>query len=229
MTVGELKIKLSADAVDFDRGIGSAKDALSSMEAKGAAAAQNAAAIAAQIAQSVKNAAPAFAEAGGAAFGAIDSNVPAVAEEIATSVPYIVGRIQSEFALHSEGMAQTGSSLMSGIGQGISSSLGGILQAVNSVGQSVLQEIESVFQIASPSKKTAYLGEMIGEGLAEGINRSLEKVEISAGGMYAAAMDTAPRAGSVYNTYHTTYNAPNTAGSAAGMADFENRIRRAYA
>lgn len=228
MTVGELKIKLSADAADFDRGIAGANDALGSMEAKGAAAVQSAAGMAARIAQSVKNAAPAFAEAGAAAFGAIDSNVPAAAEEIARSVPYIVGRIQSEFAQHSESMAQTGSSLMAGIGLGISNGLSGILSAVNSVGQSVLSEIENVFQIASPSKKTTYLGQMIGEGLAEGINRSLEKVEISAGGMYAAATDAAPRAGSVYNTYHTTYNAQSTS-QAANMADFENRIRRAYA
>jgi len=145
-----------------------------------------------------------------------------------SSAAGIMERVRGAIESYTPAMAQAGSGLIMGIGQGITESTGYLLERVNTLGARVLSEIESVFEIASPSKKTLYIGEMIGEGLAAGIAQSLSKVEISAGKLYSAA--EAPQSvKNTYNTYNSTYNGTGAQGDAVNMADFENRIRRAYA
>jgi len=183
MTVGELKINLSAETGEFEKGMETAKTALKSMETESAVTTKN--------------------------------------------VSQMVGDIAASMQADSQMMVQAGIDLIGSISTGIEQSSGGLLGKINDLGQSVLSEIENVFEIASPSKKTAYLGEMIGEGLANGIANSLGRVQVSAGGMHDAAMG-AGASSSTYNTYNTTYMGANKNSEAVNLADFENRIRRAY-
>lgn len=184
MTVGELKISLSADTSNFEKGMESAKQALSTMEDESRVTAKN-----------------------------ISNMVSKIAEKISTDSPLMV---------------QAGIDLIGGISSGIEQSSGGLLTKINKLGQSVLSEIENVFEIASPSKKTAYLGEMIGQGLAAGIAQSLGNVQVSANMLYDAAAGSASAGSSTYNTYNTTYMGAGNRSEAVNLADFENRIRRAY-
>lgn len=184
MTVGELKISLSADAGDFERGMESAKHALVSMEKESSVTTKN--------------------------------------------VSKMVSEIAASMLADSPLMVQAGVDLVGGISTGIEQSSRGLLNKINKLGQSVLSEIENVFEIASPSKKTAYLGEMIGDGLAAGIAQSLGKVQVATNGLNDAAGGQVSGGGSTYNTYNTTYKGAGSTSEAVNIADFENRIRRAY-
>lgn len=227
-TIGELKIKLSADIREFDEGIRTAKSALESMETTSSATGNKVANLVPDIANSIAQSSPKMAAAGSVAFGALTENIPTITEEILGAVPYVMDKVCGEFEGYNVNMIGIGTELVAGIGLGISQSTGALLVKIHSFGQSVLGEMESVFDIASPSKKTIYLGQMIGEGLAAGITKSLGSVELSASALYGAAMIDAPSTSNTYNTYNTTYQA-TTSSNAVNMADFENRIRRAYA
>lgn len=181
MTVGELKINLSAETSEFEKGMETAKQALKGMESESAVTV---------------------------------NNVSKLANDIAAN-------IQSDSPL----MVQAGIDLIGGISEGIENASGGVMDKINSLGQKILAEIESVFEIASPSKKTAYFGEMIGEGLAAGIANSMSRIDISSGGVYATPQ---MQSSSTYNTYNTTYMGDRSNSEAVNLADFENRIRRAY-
>jgi hypothetical protein len=185
VTVGELKINLSADTNDFEKGMETAKLALMRMEKESTVTAKNVSAMA--------------------------------------------GKIAADMQADSPMMMQAGIDLIGGISAGIEQSADGLLGKVNRLGQSVISEIEKVFEIASPSQKTAYLGQMIGQGLAAGITESLGKVQLSAAGLYDSAQGISPAGSRTYNTYNTTYMGSGNNSEAVNLADLENRIRRAYA
>ena len=228
MTVGELKVKLSADVKEFDKGIDVVKNALENMETKSKGTTQKVSGMIGDIAENIRQSSPAMADAGAIAFGAIDDGVPAITEGILSSVQYIMDRIISSFNGYNGQMTGVGAELMQGIGIGIIQSSSYLKEQVQTMGESVIAEIGNVFEIASPSRKTMYLGEMIGEGLAVGIAQSLGKVEISAGNMYQGVMDATNKTNNTYNTYNSTYNGKAGVNDSVSMADFENRIRRAY-
>lgn len=228
MTVGELKIKLSADTAELSSGIDTARGALENMEKGGLSAASGVKSMIAGIAENIRGQSPQMQNAGRDLFGAVTDGMRPAGEEMLSSAAGIMERVRAAIESYTPAMAQAGSGLIMGIGQGITESTGYLLERVNTLGARVLSEIESAFEIASPSKKTMYIGEMIGEGLAVGIAQSLSKVEISAGKLYSAA--EAPQSvKNTYNTYNATYNGAGGQGDAVNMADFENRIRRAYA
>ena len=91
-----------------------------------------------------------------------------------------------------------------------------ILESVPSTMESIMSAFESYVP------QMTDVGRQMGEGIANGIAGSLANVE-----MYTGAQDTGDT--STYNTYNTTYNAGNSVSSGVSIADFENRIRRAYA
>ncbi|MBN2879996.1 MAG: hypothetical protein JXN65_10270 [Clostridia bacterium] len=228
MTVGELKIKLSADTAELSRGIDTARGALENMEKGGVSAASGVKSMIAGIAENIRGQSPQMENAGREIFGAVAEGAQPAGEGMLSSITGIMERVKAAIGSYTPEMAQAGGGLVIGIGQGITESTGYLLAKVNTLGARVLNEIESAFEIASPSKRTMYIGEMIGEGLAEGIAKSLSKVEISAGRLYTAA-EPAQSVKNIYNTYNSTYNGASAQGDAVNMADFENRIRRAYA
>jgi len=228
MTVGELKIKLSADAGDLDRGMADAKTALGNIGKSGSSTAGKLQKTVSEIAGSIKGQSNAVKEAGEMMFKALDDALLSAGEDIIKSSDSLMKDVVFNLSGYAGDMQNVGENLMSGIGIGIAQSSGQIKEQIKSMGQSVLSEIKNVFEIASPSKKTAYLGQMIGEGLAAGISDSLKKVELSAGSMYSAATEAAQTSSYTYNTYNSTYNAGANTSDNVKLADFENRLRRAY-
>lgn len=66
-------------------------------------------------------------------------------------------------------IAQIGKNLVQGIWNGISNATQWVLDKIKGFGKSILNGIKKIFGIGSPSKETAYFGEMLDQGLAMGI------------------------------------------------------------
>ena len=62
-----------------------------------------------------------------------------------------------------------GSDLVSGLWNGISDKLGWLTSQISGFGSSVLNSVKKVFGVHSPSTETAWIGEMLDEGLAKGV------------------------------------------------------------
>lgn len=73
-------------------------------------------------------------------------------------------------------LVSVGSDLVKGLWNGISDMTGWILGKIQGFGESILGGIKSFFGIHSPSKETAYLGEMIGLGLGNGLAKMSDYV-----------------------------------------------------
>ena len=228
MNVGELKIKLSADAGELEKGIAGAKSALESIENFGGRTSRELQKFTAEAAGIIKSGNPIIKEAGRVTFVALEEAAKDAGNEIIKLSESLMQSVIARLAGHTEEMQGVGEDLVAGIGIGIMRGSGQLKEQINSMGQSVLREIRDVFEIASPSKKTAYLGQMIGEGLAAGISDSLKNVELQAGNMYSAATEAVQGSSYTYNTYNSTYNAGASQADNVKMADFENRLRRAY-
>jgi len=66
-------------------------------------------------------------------------------------------------------IASIGKNLVQGIWNGISNATQWVLDKIKGFGKSILNGIKKIFGIGSPSKETAYFGEMLDQGLANGI------------------------------------------------------------
>jgi len=78
------------------------------------------------------------------------------------------------------------------VGNGIIAGIAAIWDSVvgyaSSLADAVYNEIKDALKVFSPSKRTEYIGEMLGAGLAEGMAGSERKVSAAAGSMAGAAM-----------------------------------------
>lgn len=81
-----------------------------------------------------------------------------------------------------------GSNIGQGIIDGISSMWASVIGFAESLAQAVYDKIKAALSIKSPSKKTTFLGEMLGEGLILGMANAERKVANAAGSMTGAAM-----------------------------------------
>lgn len=94
-------------------------------------------------------------------------------------------------------MASAGRDLMMGLVQGIASAIGSVISAVVNAAKGILGAVKGVFGIASPSKETAWMGEMLAQGLAEGISDNAYLVNRAWGGITSTFGTMAVNAGSV--------------------------------
>lgn len=62
-----------------------------------------------------------------------------------------------------------GKDMIRGLWDGISSMAGWVMDKIEGFASGILSKLKGVFKIASPSKETAWMGEMLDEGLAQGI------------------------------------------------------------
>lgn len=74
-------------------------------------------------------------------------------------------------------MITSGHNIIAGLLQGIEESATWLYKAVTSLANTIIEKITKPFEISSPSKKMKWVGEMIDEGLAEGISDSADKPE----------------------------------------------------
>ena len=86
-----------------------------------------------------------------------------------------------------------GSDLVTGLWNGINNKLAWLKNKISSFTSSVLNSIKAFFGVNSPSKETAWIGEMLDEGLAEGMldhmNNPVKAMQRVSGGVLDAAND----------------------------------------
>lgn len=86
-----------------------------------------------------------------------------------TAIPNVISTIVSFFEELPGKMLEVGKNLLLGLADGISSAVGAVVDKVKSVAGSILSGFKSVFDIHSPSKATAEMGNMLMQGLAGGV------------------------------------------------------------
>lgn len=80
-------------------------------------------------------------------------------------------------------MENAGNQLMNGLANGINNGSDMVIELLGNVVDSAIQNARKTAQIASPSKRTHWLGEMLGAGLAEGIDDQSNSVTSTFGKM----------------------------------------------
>lgn len=89
-----------------------------------------------------------------------------------TSIPNVISTIISFFEELPGKMLEIGKNLLTGLADGISSAVGAVVDKVKSVAGSILNGFKDAFDIHSPSKATAKMGNMLMQGLAGGVSDS---------------------------------------------------------
>lgn len=89
-----------------------------------------------------------------------------------TAIPNVISTIISFFEELPGKMLEIGKNLLTGLADGISSAVGAVVDKVKSVAGSILNGFKDAFDIHSPSKATAKMGNMLMQGLAGGVSDS---------------------------------------------------------
>lgn len=89
-----------------------------------------------------------------------------------TAIPNVIHTIISFFEELPGKMLEIGKNLLRGLADGISSAVGAVVNKVKSVAGSILNGFKDAFDIHSPSKATAKMGNMLMQGLAGGVSDS---------------------------------------------------------
>lgn len=128
-------------------------------------------------------------------------------------------------------MLSIGSDLVSGLWNGITSMGRWLKNKISSFASGIIDGFKSAFGIASPSKETAWMGEMLDEGLAAGVtknaNRPLEAMRrVTNGVLGAASTEMATRA--LGRRYQPAAAAPVTAGGASSDSSLLAKLDGIY-
>ena len=111
-------------------------------------------------------------EAGVKLFTSLITNLPQIITELVKAIPQIMSAIISGFANGQKQMADIGKNLVKGLWEGIQSLAGWLTDKVSDWANGLWSGIKGVFGIHSPSKKMAWIGNMLMEGMANGIDDS---------------------------------------------------------
>ena len=129
--------------------------------------------MAPKLTQALAKCAPALLEAAIDLFWELIRAIPSVLRALSNEIPKIGEVILKTLAgalVELPGqMADVGSDLITGIWQGITDKLSWLKKKLAGFTDSVLGSIKDFFGVHSPSTETAWLGEMLDEGLAEGV------------------------------------------------------------
>ena len=102
-------------------------------------------------------------------FVALITNLPKIIVEIVKAVPQIISAIVKGFASGVSQMANIGLNLIKGIWNGIGNAASWLWNKVSGFCSNLLSKIKGFFGISSPSKEMAWVGDMLTQGLAGGI------------------------------------------------------------
>lgn len=108
---------------------------------------------------------------------AIAKAIPQACAALVKSLPQIWSTIGGYLKTLPEKVAAIGEELVAGIWKGIKAKINWLKDKITGFGKSVTGFFKSVFGINSPSKVTAYMGEMLDEGLAVGIEGNAKAPE----------------------------------------------------
>nr|DAE14780.1 MAG TPA: tail tape measure protein [Siphoviridae sp. ctTBd21] len=102
-------------------------------------------------------------------FVALITNLPKIIVEIVKAVPQIISAIVKGFAGGVSQMANIGLNLIKGIWNGIGNAASWLWNKVSGFCSNLLSKIKGFFGISSPSREMAWVGDMLTQGLAGGI------------------------------------------------------------
>ena len=102
-------------------------------------------------------------------FSAIIQNLPEIIKSITQNIPQIITSIITAFSSLTSGMSEVGKNLVKGLWDGIQSLAGWIKDKVSGWASSLWKGITDFFGIKSPSRKMAWVGSMLMQGLGSGI------------------------------------------------------------
>lgn len=108
----------------------------------------------------------------------------------ATSMWSAVKEILESISTKFKEITEIGGNLVVGLWNGIKDKTTWVLDKIRGFGQSILNGIKKVFGIASPSKEMAWMGKMLDQGLAQGIERNVGVVSDAMGAVTDATMRT---------------------------------------
>lgn len=111
----------------------------------------------------------------------------------------VVNSIVNAFSGLASRMHNAGMQAGAGFNSGLASQAGAIIGTANNIANSVSSTIKSALKIASPSKVTTYLGEMVGAGLIAGMDGMISGVESSANRLSLATLPTTDLGSSRYS------------------------------
>lgn len=100
------------------------------------------------------------------------TNLPIIIKEIVKAIPEIISGIVSAFGNGVSQMWEVGRNLVKGLWEGIKSLASWIWDKVSGWASDLWSGIKDFFGIHSPSKKMAWIGDMLMEGLAGGIDEA---------------------------------------------------------
>lgn len=132
---------------------------------------------------------PLIVETGVKLLTSLITNLPQIITEIVRAMPEIITGIVNALSEGISQVTEVGANIVRGLWNGIQSLAGWLWDQVSSWASGIWDGICDFFQIASPSKKMAWVGSMLVEGLAGAIDKDGEKavaaVDDMAAGMIA--------------------------------------------
>jgi phage-related protein len=119
-------------------------------------------------------------------------------------------------------MATIGKNLVEGVWNGIKNVTGWILEKIKGFGKSVLDGLKKIFGIKSPSEETAWMGSMIGEGLAKGIENTQRRIGKATAKMRGTVLGGLSGIDADMDVGVGTAGAPMKAGGGSGLTVIQN-------
>lgn len=112
--------------------------------------------------------------------------IPQMAKQLIQAAPQLFTTARQAFANITKaipevmrnafnGMVDVGWNLLKGLWNGISNAFDWVIGKIRNIGYSILSTLKSVFSIHSPSKETSWMGDMLMQGLANGIDDNAKK------------------------------------------------------
>ena len=95
--------------------------------------------------------------------------------KVIAAIPKIIEAIKTTFGNYN--WKQIGSDILEGVKNGIMGKLSAVVQAAREAASAIWNAVKDFFDINSPSKKMAWIGEMYDEGFAFGIEKNAGEVE----------------------------------------------------
>ena len=124
---------------------------------------------------------PKIVETGVKLLTSLITNLPQIIAEIVRNLPQIISSMVNGLMQGIGQFADVGKNLVQGLWQGIQSLAGWIWDKVSNWASNLWNGIKNFFGIHSPSKKFEFLGDMMMEGLGQGITESGKEVIKDAG------------------------------------------------
>lgn len=121
-----------------------------------------------------------------------------------TTIPSVVSTIVEGFKSLPGKLLEIGRNLVDSLWQGIKEKLTSLVNNIKSFASTVISSFKSGFGIASPSKETRYVGDMLMEGLIRSISGAVGKVRSVVDTVTSTVLDTfSPMADSLSSLFST--------------------------